>query len=83
MEPLRILAHSFDPTRVDPKGYWVSEKFDGVRACWTGDRLLTRTERSSTRRAPGWRRCRRASRSTAATLGRGSFQDTVSSCVAR
>lgn len=26
----------------DPTGWWVSEKYDGVRAIWTGEKLLSR-----------------------------------------
>lgn len=74
-----ILAHSFDPARVDPEGYWVSEKFDGVRACWTGDRLLTRTGKAI--HAPGaWLAALPpgVALDGELTLGRGRFQDTVS-----
>ena len=33
-------------------GYWVSEKLDGVRAYWTGERFLSRGGHEY--RAPGW-----------------------------
>ncbi|MDX1558300.1 MAG: DNA ligase [Marinobacter sp.] len=33
-------------------GYWVSEKLDGVRAYWTGERFLSRGNHEY--RAPGW-----------------------------
>jgi DNA ligase-1 len=33
-------------------GYWVSEKYDGIRAFWTGDRLITRTGHIIS--APAW-----------------------------
>jgi DNA ligase-1 len=74
-----ILAHSYDPARVDPGGFWVSEKFDGVRACWTGDRLLTRTGKPI--HAPAdWTAAlpRGVALDGELTLGRGRFQDTVS-----
>jgi len=29
-------------TAKNPRGYWLSEKLDGVRAVWTGERLLSR-----------------------------------------
>lgn len=38
--PSAILLRDQIPT--DPTGWWVSEKFDGIRAIWTGSRLLTR-----------------------------------------
>ncbi|SCV70186.1 BQ2448_1580 [Microbotryum intermedium] len=31
-----LLAHKFDGDKIDPKGYWMSEKLDGVRAYWDG-----------------------------------------------
>lgn len=34
------------------EGYWVSEKLDGVRAYWTGERFLSRGGHEY--RAPGW-----------------------------
>ena len=37
---------------VDPKGWWMSEKLDGIRAIWTGKELLTRTGRLI--HAPRW-----------------------------
>jgi DNA ligase-1 len=39
MKPM--LAKDYDGR--DPVGLWMSEKFDGVRAVWTGAELLTRT----------------------------------------
>ena len=27
----------------DPTGYWLSEKYDGMRAIWNGDKMVTRT----------------------------------------
>ncbi len=36
-----LLAKVYDED-IDPRDYWVSEKLDGVRALWDGDRLLSR-----------------------------------------
>lgn len=36
---LQLLANSIPE---DVSGWWVSEKYDGVRAIWTGTKLLTR-----------------------------------------
>ena len=36
----------------DVQGWWVSEKFDGVRAIWTGTRLLSRHGKDL--KAPKW-----------------------------
>lgn len=36
-EPTKLLlAHPWDAAKVDPTGWWVSEKLDGVRAFWDG-----------------------------------------------
>ncbi len=37
---------------IDPAGYWVSEKLDGVRALWDGERLRFRSGREIV--APDW-----------------------------
>ncbi|MCB1890405.1 MAG: DNA ligase [Rhodocyclaceae bacterium] len=37
---------------IDPRGYWVSEKLDGVRALWDGRQLRFRSGREV--RAPAW-----------------------------
>ena len=37
-----MLASTWDNS-VDPIGWFISEKYDGVRAYWNGQRLLTRS----------------------------------------
>lgn len=37
-----LLAKTFDSTKVDPIGYWMSEKMDGVRAFWNGSEFVSR-----------------------------------------
>ncbi len=37
-----LLAQNFAKTPVDPTGWWMSEKQDGVRAVWDGKHLRTR-----------------------------------------
>ena len=40
-EPTKLLlAHPWDAAKVDPTGWWVSEKLDGVRAFWDGKGAL-------------------------------------------
>ncbi|MFT4691407.1 MAG: DNA ligase [Verrucomicrobiia bacterium] len=39
-QPL-LLANMWDPS-VNPTGWWISEKYDGIRAHWNGKALLTR-----------------------------------------
>ncbi len=46
------LAQSYQRGYVDLAHYWVSEKYDGVRALWDGRRLLTR--QGLPIRAPAW-----------------------------
>lgn len=49
--PALMLANVYHPG-VALQDYWVSEKYDGVRAFWDGERLLTRGGERIT--APGW-----------------------------
>lgn len=37
-----MLAHTFNPSKHNVKGWWMSEKLDGVRAIWTGEELVSR-----------------------------------------
>lgn len=41
-QPPPLMLARVAPHEVDPSGYWVSEKFDGVRAYWDGTHLRTR-----------------------------------------
>lgn len=50
--PPLALANTYDETDVDLSRYWVSEKYDGVRAYWDGTRLLTRA--GHVMHAPDW-----------------------------
>jgi DNA ligase-1 len=42
-----LLANKFfdinNKAIIDPTGWWMSEKYDGIRAIWTGKRLMSRT----------------------------------------
>ena len=49
--PAVMLALRYDPA-IDPAAYWVSEKLDGVRAMWDGQRLRFRSGREIV--APAW-----------------------------
>jgi len=46
-----LLASVYDNS-IDPTGYFASEKFDGVRAIWTGSKLVSRTNKPIN--APQW-----------------------------
>jgi DNA ligase-1 len=50
--PPLALANNYDEADVDLSHYWVSEKYDGVRAYWDGEQLLTRA--GHVIHAPGW-----------------------------
>lgn len=50
--PPLLLANDYEQTEVDLSRYWMSEKYDGVRAYWDGGRLLTRA--GNTIHAPEW-----------------------------
>ena len=50
--PPLLLANDYEDAAVDLSRYWVSEKYDGVRAYWDGVRLLTRA--GNTLHAPEW-----------------------------
>lgn len=50
--PPVMLANVYDASSIDLSGYWVSEKYDGVRAWWTGRELLTRSGHRIN--APAW-----------------------------
>jgi DNA ligase 1 len=47
-----LLAREWDPEKVDPTGWWMSEKLDGVRAWWDGEKFLSRI--SNVFAAPSW-----------------------------
>ena len=49
--PVAMLALRYDAS-IDPAAYWVSEKLDGVRALWDGQRLRFRSGREIV--APAW-----------------------------
>lgn len=49
--PPLLLAGTYG-AEIDPAGYWVSEKYDGVRAVWDGRELRFRSGRPVP--APGW-----------------------------
>lgn len=37
-----LLAHPWNPEKINPKGYWMSQKLDGIRAYWNGAQFLSR-----------------------------------------
>jgi DNA ligase 1 len=50
--PIPPLMHGNDWHGQDVAGWWCSEKFNGWRAYWDGERLISRTGRDYA--APGW-----------------------------
>ena len=37
-----MLAHTIDKVNPDPKGWLMSEKLDGVRCYWSGEKMYSR-----------------------------------------
>lgn len=50
--PALMLANVYEQGEVDLSEYWISEKYDGIRAYWNGTDLLTRA--GNVIRAPDW-----------------------------
>ena len=50
--PPVMLANTYDAGSIELADYWISEKYDGVRAWWTGSELLTRSGHRI--HAPAW-----------------------------
>jgi DNA ligase-1 len=76
--PALMLANSYSVGEVRVADYWVSEKYDGIRAYWTGTSLLTRT--GNVIRPPAWFTARWPSTPLDGELwmGRGRFEALVS-----
>lgn len=75
------LAHVWDERKHNPVGWWMSEKLDGMRAVWTGSRLLSRN--GKTIHAPEWwtgTLPKNKQLDGELFLGRGKFQKLVSIC---
>ncbi|MCB9648641.1 MAG: DNA ligase [Deltaproteobacteria bacterium] len=75
--PPLLLAHRWEP-EVDLTGWWMSEKLDGVRAYWDGQRFLSRTGNEYL--APEWFTDGLGAEPLDGELwiGRAAFQETVS-----
>ena len=67
-----------DSIPADVRGWWVSEKYDGVRAVWTGSRLLSRNGKDL--KAPAWftRDLPNVRLDGELWMGRGTFDQLVS-----
>ena len=75
--PALMLANVYHPG-IDLSAYWLSEKYDGVRGYWDGQRLRTRG--GETVHAPGWFTAGWPALPMDGELwaGRGRFEETVS-----
>lgn len=75
--PPVLLAHPWDNAQ-DLKGWWWSEKLDGVRCWWDGEKFVSRL--GNTYHAPAWflRQLPRVPLDGELWMGRGLFQETVS-----
>lgn len=76
--PPVLLAHSFEDADVNPVGWWMSEKLDGIRAYWDGTRFISR--QGNIFHAPDWFRAGLPDHPLDGELwmGRQSFQGTMS-----
>jgi DNA ligase-1 len=80
-----LLAHSWDGD-IDPTGYFISEKFDGLRAIWDGKEFWSRenaaTKKSNIFYAPDFFKAGMPDHPLDGELflGRGKLQETVSIC---
>ncbi|CAG8476515.1 5523_t:CDS:2, partial [Cetraspora pellucida] len=52
--PELLLAHPWKEDEVDPTGWWISEKLDGVRAFWCGKRGVFLSRQGKVYAAPAW-----------------------------
>jgi len=75
--PPLLLAHSFE--NEDPTGWWMSEKLDGVRAYWDGEKFISRL--GNEYHAPAWFKAampQGVKLDGELFMGRKRFQETVS-----
>ncbi len=75
--PPILLAHTWDSE--DPTGWYMSEKFDGVRAWWDGEKFVSRL--GNTYYAPEWFKALLPKDDILdgeLWIGRGKFQETIS-----
>jgi len=77
--PPLLLAEKWEP-EVDPANWWMSEKLDGVRAWWDGQRRQFLSRQGNVYHAPAWftERLPAMVLDGELWLGRGEFQTTVS-----
>lgn len=76
--PDLLLANVWDPS-IDPTGWWMSEKYDGLRAYWDGHQLWTR--QGNLIQAPDYfvsELPRGVALDGELWIGRGRFEETVS-----
>ena len=73
-----MLAHVYDSDKINPKGWYISEKVDGIRAVWTGTELLTRNHKKII--APDWwlKQLPTIALDGELCIGKGTFQQTCS-----
>lgn len=78
-EPEILLANKYDESKHDPTDWWMSEKFDGVRAFWDGTNFISRL--GNVYYAPDWFK-KDLPKDTHLDgelyMGRGKFQETIS-----
>jgi len=80
MKPM--LARKWKET-TNPRGWWMSEKLDGIRAIWTGDKFISRSGKDFT--PPAWFTAQMPNCILDGEffLGRGMFQEAQSVIMAK
>ncbi|ORY45223.1 DNA ligase/mRNA capping enzyme [Rhizoclosmatium globosum] len=79
--PALLLAQKYEPGSIDPTGWWISEKLDGVRAFWDHERREFVSRLGNPFTAPDWfKDAMPKDHSLDGELfgGRGKFSETVS-----
>ena len=81
--PALLLANVWNPS-IDPTGWWISEKYDGLRGYWDGRKLWSR--KGSALHAPDWFLAelpRDIALDGELCIGRGQFEATISTVLSQ
>lgn len=81
--PALLLANVWNPS-IDPTGWWISEKYDGLRGYWDGRKLWTR--KGNAIHAPDWFLAelpRDIALDGELWMGRGQFEETLSTVLSQ
>lgn len=82
-DPALLLANVWNPS-IDPTGWWVSEKYDGLRGYWDGRKLWSR--KGNTIQAPDYFLAelpKDVALDGELWMGRGKFEETISTVLSQ